>query len=94
MWGRVVGAVVVGLSGGLWFYESAGSASSAQVRYSEVAQSSEDRGCCVLKPSLVKTSWKYRDNEFRRECARFAKAAAIDWDFYKDKHCREVRQNH
>jgi hypothetical protein len=53
--------------------------------------SSEDRGCCVLKPNAIKTSWQYSDDEFRRECARAARAADIDFDFYKGKSCADVK---
>ena len=33
-----------------------------------LGQSMDDRGCCILKPNAVKSSWTYTDNEIRRQC--------------------------
>jgi hypothetical protein len=57
------------------------------------AQSRDDRGCCVIKPTAVKTGWEYYDRWTRGSCVDAARKASVDWDFYKDKSCSQVKQS-
>jgi hypothetical protein len=52
----------------------------------------DDRGCCVLKKSRYKKEWVFNDDEIRRQCIRDARALPVDYDFYRDKKCEDVKK--
>lgn len=67
------------------------STSTRADRTSEDSQSRDDRGCCVIKPSSLKTSWTFYDSYTRGSCVDAARQANVNSDFYKDQSCNAVK---
>jgi len=52
----------------------------------------DDVGCCVLKKSKYKREWDFSDDVIRRQCILDSREIKVDYDFYKDKKCEDVKK--
>lgn len=52
----------------------------------------DETGCCVLKKSKYKPEWQFNDGVIRRQCIQDARGLAVDYDFYKNAKCDDVKK--
>ena len=52
-----------------------------------------DKGCCVIKCSPAKPTWDWTDDTARSYCAKTANDLSCEYDFFKDRKCRDVKND-
>jgi hypothetical protein len=71
---------------------AAGVAAAARALANRAAAAAADVGCCVIKPSPMKTSWEYLENERFDNCYRLAKDGGAEFDHHPGKRCSDVEK--
>lgn len=63
---------------------------TALCNHALAAPNPDDQGCCVLYTPGI-SGGDATDNETRYDCAQAAKLAGVDYDFYVNRSCSDIK---